>query len=116
LAGAKQADGDGEIEAGAFLLDVGGREVDEQRVAGEGEAGVDHRPADAFDGFLHGGLGEAHDGSSGQAALGDIHFDFAGDGVDAGEDVGVDGGEHGRDVTGKGRGAAKIQCFAIAPW
>ena len=90
IAGAEQADGDGEIEGGAFFFDIGGSEVDELGVGGEGEAAVDHGTADAFDGFADGGLGEADDGGFFQAVFGDIHLDFAEDCVDSDEDKGVD--------------------------
>ena len=90
VARAEQADGDGEIEGGAFFFDIGGCEVDELGVGGEGEAAVDHGTADAFDGFTDGGLGEADDGGFFQAMFGNIHLDLAEDGVDSDEDKGVD--------------------------
>ena len=90
IAGAEQADGDGEIEGGAFFFDIGGCEVDELGVGGEGEAAVNHGTADAFDGFADGGLGEADDGGFFQAVFGNIHLDLAEDGVDSDEDKGVD--------------------------
>src|SRR5436305_1820379 len=43
---------------------------------------------------FHRHLRQPHDDAAGEAALGDIHLDFAGERVDADEDEGVDGGEH----------------------
>lgn len=87
---AEDADGHGEVEAGGVLFDVGGGEVDEEGVLGEGVAGVDDGAADAFDGLFNGGLGEADDGGLLEATLGDIDFDLTELGVDAEEDEGVD--------------------------
>ena len=60
--GAENADGDGQIEAGAFLLDVGGREVDGDAGGRNVEAGVLDGGADAVARLAHGGVGQADGG------------------------------------------------------
>ena len=87
--GAEDADGDGEIEAGAFLLDVGGGEVDGDAGGRKVEAGVPDGGADAVAGFADGGVGEA-DGAEGFLLLlnsGEVDFyidDVRVDAVDRG--------------------------------
>ena len=57
--GAQDADGDGQIEARAFFLEVGGREVDGD-VRGRNEvAGVLDGGAHAVAALAHGGIGQA---------------------------------------------------------
>ena len=56
---AEDADGHGQVEAGAFFLDVGGSEVDGDVGGREVEAGVADGGADAVAGFAHGGVGKA---------------------------------------------------------
>ena len=65
-------------------------------VGGEGVAGVDDGGADALDGFLDGGLGQADDEGLLQALVGDVNLDLAGDGVDADQDEAVDFRKHAR--------------------
>ena len=60
--GAEDADGDGEIEARALLLDVGGREVDGDAGGRKVEAGVLDGGADAVAGLADGGVGQADGG------------------------------------------------------
>jgi hypothetical protein len=96
----KESEGDGEFEGVAFLAEVGGGEVDDEATGGEAVAAVVEGGADAVDGFADGGVGEADDGGAGALLhvdfLGVIDFDFAGEGVDALKDGGVDFGEHDR--------------------
>src|ERR1700733_1633111 len=56
---AEDADGHGEIEAGAFLLDVGWCEVDGDVRGRDVEAGVFDSGADAVAALAHGGVGKA---------------------------------------------------------
>jgi hypothetical protein len=93
VGGAEEADGHGEIERGAFFFDVGGCEVDDELMDGEGVAAVDDGAADAFDGLFDGGLCEADDESFFEALFADIDFDFTKDGVDADEDEAMDSGK-----------------------
>ena len=60
--GSEDADGDGEVEAGAFFLEVGGREVDGDAGGGKVEAGVLDGGADAVARLADGGVGEADGG------------------------------------------------------
>lgn len=106
IGAAQDADGHGEIEAWGVFFDVGGGEVDEEGVLGEGEAGVDDGAADAFDGFFDGGLGQTDDGGFLEAALGDVDFDLTELGVDADEDEGVDSGEQGAFIEWMGSSLA----------
>ena len=62
VAPAQNSDGDGQVERRRLFLDVGGGEVDEELVAGEGVAGVEDGAVDALDGFFDGGLRESDDG------------------------------------------------------
>ena len=56
---AENSEGDGQIEAGAFFLEVGGGEVDGD-VGGRNEiAGVLDGGAHAIAAFAHGGVGQA---------------------------------------------------------
>ena len=59
---AENADGNGKVEAGAFLLDVGGREVDGDSGGRNVEAGVADGGAYAVARFAHGGVGQADGG------------------------------------------------------
>jgi hypothetical protein len=101
--GAEDADGHGEVEAGALFFDVGGGEVDGDVSGGEVEAGVADGGADAVAGFANGGVGEA-DGV--EVVLlgfdgGEIDFDVDDVGVDA-VDGGADGfEEHGSGICGE---------------
>ena len=62
--GAEDADGDGEVEAGAFFFEVGGGEVDGDAGGWEVEAGVADGGADAVAGLADGGVGEADGGEA----------------------------------------------------
>ena len=57
--GAEDADGHGQVEAGALFLDVGGREVDGDVRRRHVEAGVLDGGAHAVAAFAHGGVGQA---------------------------------------------------------
>ena len=87
--GSEDADGDGEIEAGAFFLEVGGGEVDGDAGGGEVEAGVLDGGADAVARLADGGVGEADGGEGLFLGLdaGEVDFDVDDVCVDA-----VDGG------------------------
>jgi hypothetical protein len=56
--GAKDAKGDGKVEPGAFLLDVGGSEVDGDVRWRNQVAGVLDSSADAIAALAHGGVGQ----------------------------------------------------------
>src|SRR6185312_496391 len=60
--GAEQRDGDGQVESGAFLLDVSGREIDGDPGGRDVEAGVLDGAAHAVTRFAHGGVGQADGG------------------------------------------------------
>ena len=83
--GSEDADGDGEIEAGAFFLEVGGGEVDGDAGGREIEAGVLDGGADAVARLADGGVGEA-DGGEGfliELDAGEVDFYVDDVGVDA---------------------------------
>jgi hypothetical protein len=90
--GTEDADGHGEVEAGAFFLDVGGGEVDGDVGGGEVETGVADGGADAVAGFADGGVGKADGVEVVLLGLhgGEVDFDVDDAGVDA-----VDGGAEG---------------------
>ncbi len=92
----EDAQGDGEFEGVAFFFEIGGGEIDGEAAVGETVAGVEECGADAVGGFFDGGIGESDDGGFGEGfgAFGEIDFDFAGEGVDAMKDGGVEAGEH----------------------
>jgi hypothetical protein len=90
-----QAQGDGQVEAGALLADVGRGEIDRDPLGGEGEAGVLEGAADALAGFLDGGIGEADDGEGIHLGVHHVHFNGDGVSVHAVDRAAVDGGEHG---------------------
>ncbi len=74
--GGENAEGDREIERGAFLTEVSRSKVDRDAVLGKGEAGVADGRAHAFAALAHGGVGEAHGGEHGQTRR---HVDFDAD-------------------------------------
>ena len=90
--GAEDADGDGQVEAGAFLLNVGGGEVDGDAGGRNVEAGVLDGGADAVAGLADGGVGQADGGELFfiEDDAGEVDFDIDDAGVDA-----VDGGAAG---------------------
>ena len=73
-------EGDGEVEGGAFFLEIGGSEVDDidhaVAKAGGGDCGTD-----AHGGLSHGGVGEADDDGSGFFAIAAVNLNFDLDGV-----------------------------------
>ena len=77
------ADGDGEVEGGSLLLDVGRGEVDGGAPGGRGEAGVRDGGPDAVLALADGGVGEADDHLVDLASAPRVHLDFNGHGVDA---------------------------------
>src|SRR6266404_8479840 len=81
FAGGEHADGDGEVEAGAFLFDVGGGEIDGGAAHGELEAGIGEGGGDAVLGFAHGGVGQADDDNLCVTPAG-VDLDFDGIGFD----------------------------------
>ncbi len=96
--GSDDAEGHGQIESGAFFLDVGGGEVDGDVGGRNVVAAVLERGADAVAAFADGGVGQADGVEVVLIALdaGAVDFDLNDVGVDA-----VDGGaesfiEHGR--------------------
>ena len=90
--GAQDAERHGQVEAGAFLADVGGRQVDGDVGGRNVVAAVLQRRADAVAAFAHRGVGQA-DGVKVVFVLldaGDVDLDLNDVGVDA-----VDGGTQG---------------------
>ena len=84
--GTDDADGDGEVEAGAFLFEVGGGEVDGDTRGGKIEAGILDSGSDAVAGFADGGVGEANGGEGGVVAglnAGEVDFDVDEVGINA---------------------------------
>ena len=72
--GSEDAQGDGEVKAGAFLFDVGGRKVDRRAAHGEFAAGIGERRGDAVFGLLDGGIGQAnHDDDRVPVSFVDFH-------------------------------------------
>lgn len=69
------AEGDGEIEAGAFFFDAGGGEVDGGASAGPAVAAVTDGGGDAVFAFFDGGVGEPNDDDD-FAAGASINLDF----------------------------------------
>ena len=91
--GGEHAQGDGQVEAGAFLFDVGGGEIDGGAAHGGCEAGVDEGGPDAVGAFLDGGVGEADDDDLWIAVAG-VDFDFDFIGIHAEDGAGEDLCEH----------------------
>lgn len=81
FAGGQHAEGDGQVETGAFFFDVGGGEVDGALAHGKLVAGTVHRGGNAFLGFLDGGIGQADEHDEGLAVAA-IDLDLDGVGVD----------------------------------
>ena len=93
IAEAQDGHGDGQVEAGPFLGDLGGRQVDGETALRKLEPGVADRGLHALAGLLDGPVGEADDGEVGQA-VGDVgldHHRHSGEAVDA---AGGGAGEH----------------------
>jgi hypothetical protein len=89
----QQADRDRQVERGAALPEVGGREVDGDRPLGHRESPVLQRGADAFAGFADARVGKTHDREAGQAE-GRIDLDVEDARVEPERGGGVDAGEH----------------------
>ena len=75
-AGDQDADRDGQIEAGAGLVDVGGGQVDGDALERQREARVGERRVDPLAALPHGAVGQADGGERGQAAA-DVDLDVA---------------------------------------
>jgi hypothetical protein len=93
FAGGEDADGDGEIEAGAFFFDVGGSEVDGRAAHGEFEGGIADGGADAVLEFADGSIWKADDDDLGIAITG-VDLDFNRIGFDAVNGGGQNAGQH----------------------
>ena len=87
--GSDDAEGHGQVESGAFLLDVGGGEIDGDVRGRDVVAAVLQRGADAVAALAHGGVGQADRVEVVLIALdaGAVDFDLDNVGIDA-----VDGG------------------------
>ena len=95
--GAEDADRDRQVEGGAFLADIGGRQVDGDAVDRELEARVADGGADPVAALAHGRVGEA-DGVEGGQPRGDVHLHEDGGGLDPAERGGANAREHGPSV------------------
>ena len=81
---AQDPHGHGQVEAGAFLAHVGGREIDGDAFVGIAEAGVDERALDALAAFPDGDVGHAdHDGIPRVAGCEHVDFDIDQVSIDA---------------------------------
>ncbi len=89
LLGGQDRDGDGQVEGGALLFDVGGGEIDGDMMAGEGVAGVLDGGLDPVLALPDGHVGKADGRKQGKAG-GEVDLDRDGMGIDA-DDGGADG-------------------------
>jgi type I restriction enzyme R subunit len=86
----------GQVEPGAFFLDVGRCQVDgDVLVGGKIEAAVLDGRLDALAALLDGGIGQAHRGEGADPALGQIDFDLDDVGIDAEQSGALGLEEHG---------------------
>jgi hypothetical protein len=105
--GAQDADGHGQIEAGAFLAHVGRGQVDGDAFVGVAEAGIDERALDALAAFADGDVGHAdHYGVPRVAGREHVDFDIDQVSIDA-IDRSAAGLEE-RHENDSGAGAAKL--------
>lgn len=88
------AESDGQVVGRSLLADGGGRQVDNDAVAGEVQAGVLDSGLDALAALLHGGVGQADDDDGGQA-VGIVHFDLDDDTFKSHNRTGVYARKHG---------------------
>ena len=85
---------DGQIQCGGFLFHISRRQVDEHGVGQKGISAVEDGPPNPLDGFLHGRLGQSHDGRSFPSHAWPHRPRPRKAAVDAQEDERVDLGEH----------------------
>ena len=85
--------GDGQVERGTRLAQIGRREVDRDPAGRERETAVADRAADPLASLLERGIRQADDREPGQARR-DVDLDPDDPAVDAVERRGVNGGEH----------------------
>jgi hypothetical protein len=117
--GDEKAERDWKVIDGAFLSKVGGREIDEEAAVAGGVAGVGEGGADALEGFFHAGVGQADDELAGVGGgVVEVDLDLAGEGVDAGEEVGLDACEHMGSVeeTGRSGEVAEWRSGQVVKW
>jgi hypothetical protein len=88
-----QRERDRQVERGAALLDVGGREVEHHMPAGQRQAAALERALHAHAALAHGRVAQAHDVDPRQA-LPEERLDLDRDRVDAVQGGGVDGRVH----------------------
>ncbi len=81
--GRQQSRGDGKVQAGTFLANVGGGKVDGDSAFRKTKAGVADGGPHALAGFLNSGVGQSDDGELSGHSAPDIHFHFHQVGVDA---------------------------------
>jgi hypothetical protein len=81
VGGTKHAYGDGQVEARAFLADVGGGEVDGDAAIGVAIAGVQDRSANPVSRFLDGSIGQP-DYNGSRVSCSGIYLHFKGMGLD----------------------------------
>ena len=99
--GHEDADGDGEVVAGAFFAQVGGGEVDGDALGGQGGAGVAQGGAHALARLRDGRVRQADDVEGGQPG-GDVDFDGDDFAAEADDGAAGDAGKHEGMVGGRG--------------
>ena len=112
-AAGQNAQGDGQIERGGLLGQIGRGQVDDDAVLRPLEAGVDDRPLDAVRAFLDGRLGQADQNGFRQPGGRDVDLDLDRQGVDAQQREGFEFGEHAPHCGGFGW---EIQVGGVRMW
>ena len=118
--GGEDRAGDREVEAGARLAQVRGREVDRDPPLRELEARVEDRRLDALARLGHGAIAEPDDGEGRQPAA-QVGLDDDRPGVESVEREGRDAGEHGGEARRARVTAQRADCSArrgaaATPW
>jgi hypothetical protein len=93
--GGKHTDGDGEVEAGAALLEAGRREVDGDALLRPPDPGRHDGGAHPVARLAAGGVGQPHDREARQS-MGNVDFDPHGQAVDPEQGRGRNGSKHNR--------------------
>src|SRR5579883_875176 len=104
LHGDEEAEGDGQIEMAALLEHIGGGEIDDDALAGQGQAEGPERRAHPFAGFCHRLVGEPHQDERRQPAR-RLHLDIDVEHLDTLEGNRADARDHRRTPPPLNRGA-----------